>query len=788
MSLSPLLVETYQRYKRDTNTFVTWLATTAKGVRNVDQLLFGITPNIQHGKGRLKGKERTKAKAHEKPSSAGIVTVPLSSFETLATVVASAGVIMPTHIWQILSGAIAARKECAAFYQGQESAFTNSTRLGLSSDDEGHQYFIRLLEEVKNILAPSAPKVGPKKAPMEEAKASPNSNIFSSLDPGYISDSEEVPSKKSSVRQSPLTPTYELQQPSKDTAEIAFAIFCVLKDMTDVRLFVHGTWREYKKGKVNLVTAAYTMNIAIEIFQRVNAAFLADFPDFDDHEKVDQEFVKVRSFTTREPPAILSSTTEAKHMEKLVSFLLAWSGFFHPEVPVHQQHYDRLLHGICEVQKKRKAYTWVVFALQTFIDMHRELGPEVGRGFEDLKDTFAWLTDIFEDTLELCEREPRFNDERMVKELRKNITHMQDILKESELDDETMDWEGGNLNFRGKGFFYKNHPMLCGWLMQEHLQSLHTLGVQLASWDNNIVSMMHIYNAGQQAGFLKKEMKWADMEYLINRHGEDYVFVVNRQGKQRVQGIRNRDLSPLQTLSIFKDAMKDDEFPIRFDMFTLYKTCHHLFSALQTIILQSPADNPLGKSLFETAEGTPGNSAYFMITMAERPDWRMPILKAWHVVQETIDKTNVVASAPHPAYARSLLSPDQVFGGPNSPEHPGKWNNSTEQDNITHLVAVPYHGGAHNLYIYQARKHYSKRLEQIVKTEASNRAVADLSAAFTFHHAIPPKPAIPYKLEAFIHNPVKEYHSAMLQAFRCSLGREGPEDDDGGGLAVEINV
>jgi hypothetical protein len=616
MSLSPLLVETYQRYKRDTNTFVTWLATTAKGIQNVDKLFSDTTtPNTQHAKGRLKGKERAKARAHEKISSAGKVTVPLASFESLATVVASAGVVVPAYICQILNGAIASRKECAVFYQGQGS---DSECPNLSVDNDGHQHFIRLLEKVRSILPSTSPKSGPQKTSVGKNQASPDSNIFASLDPGYISDSEEVPSKKSSVHQSPLTKTYELEQPSKDNAEIAFAIFCVLKDMTDVRLFVHSTWRDYKEGKVNLVTAALTMNAATEIFQRVNAAFLEDFPDFDDHEKViqflydgsvkgqneqkgqekqheqhkqegmeeqqqkeehaglqdhvgnyvvgdlrlspstfvceqtliryfrnflEQEVVITRSFTTREAPALLSSNAEHHHMNKIASFLQAWSGFVHPDAPVKQQHYDRLLYGICEVQKERKAYTWVVFALQTFIDMHRELGSEVGRGFEELKDTFAWLTAIFEDTLQICHSESRYTDPNTVNHLEKSLMHMKDMLKENELDDDTMDWNGGHFSFRGKMFYFKNNPMLCGWFMQESLQNLHDLGVEVAKWDNLIVSMMHVYNAGQQAGFLRPETKWADMEYLISQHGEDFLFIGGRPGLADHQPIKRYYIS-----------------------------------------------------------------------------------------------------------------------------------------------------------------------------------------------------------------------------------------------------
>jgi hypothetical protein len=43
---------------------------------------------------------------------------------------------------------------------------------------------------------------------------------------------------------------------------------------------------------------------------------------------------------------------------------------------------------------------------------------------------------------------------------------------------------------------------------------------------------MHLYNAGLQSGFLRAGTSWADLEYLINKHGEEYIFVGGRPAIQ----------------------------------------------------------------------------------------------------------------------------------------------------------------------------------------------------------------------------------------------------------------
>lgn len=107
------------------------------------------------------------------------------------------------------------------------------------------------------------------------------SNIFEYLHPEEIETTEDtVPiSGASHLPMQATRPTkYAIEQsPEQRQQERSFAVFCFLKNLTVIRLFVHRSWRDWKERRVTLATASVTANIAIETLRRVNEAFLIDY-------------------------------------------------------------------------------------------------------------------------------------------------------------------------------------------------------------------------------------------------------------------------------------------------------------------------------------------------------------------------------------------------------------------------------------------------------------------------------------------------------------------------------
>ena len=66
---------------------------------------------------------------------------------------------------------------------------------------------------------------------------------------------------------------------------------------------------------------------------------------------------------------------------------------FGPDKEIHNsfRNLAMLIKAYRETRVFGKALPWAVFAFQTFIDMHRELGSDTGRGFKEFRNSCAWM-------------------------------------------------------------------------------------------------------------------------------------------------------------------------------------------------------------------------------------------------------------------------------------------------------------------------------------------------------------------------------------------------------------
>jgi hypothetical protein len=151
MGLSPLLVDNYQRYKRDTKMFTQWLGTTARATGLVGNVFLDSSDTTQPAaRVSNKGKKRKP----RKQSTAYQVLV--NDLITLAKAVRRAEALrVPRHILTILGDVIKARKGCATWYRAHQSEESNITK----SHNEGHQHIIEVLEDVYELLSPMVEEV-----------------------------------------------------------------------------------------------------------------------------------------------------------------------------------------------------------------------------------------------------------------------------------------------------------------------------------------------------------------------------------------------------------------------------------------------------------------------------------------------------------------------------------------------------------------------------------------------------------------------------------------------------
>lgn len=557
MGLPPLLVDTYRRYKKETEVFLNWLAPTARSTGAVDDI-FACNASEDAKLGgrarRPKGKDRKAPKQQPKEYK-----IPLSTFARLANAIANAkNITIPRTMVAILRDVIRARKECAEFYgyghtHGDED---------LKPVDEGHAYFISVLEEVFATLNARLPKeIRNQKTDDEEANQL--ANLFEHLDLEEPKEND-AQSWLPAQLQSPKTPTdtYEIEILEED---IKFTIFCFLKDATDIRLFVRRTWRQYRDGRITLETAALTMNSAISLIERLNLELIASYPfcvsHFDmivfflpdmaerkqngtildtaytngNQELSYQTFLCHLSYdficTFVEGLADPSSIPLTASEVVLAKCLLQLRAVASARNPVLAR--DGMIRAIAEVLNTGTRPSWTVFAVQLLWDTQRELGSDIARGYTDAHNAVRWILHSVEDTLS-AGYAGYFGDryQKNAFGLQEFKSYLEDSLGRSDYCyiQEIMDFVKGQdrpyFEYEPH-FLYRNHPMMCGLLSQDSLAKLRMIAKCMADM-GMVSSCAHFYNAASQTGLLPADLKWKDMDWIIEQQGEEHMFVGER--------------------------------------------------------------------------------------------------------------------------------------------------------------------------------------------------------------------------------------------------------------------
>jgi hypothetical protein len=172
------------------------------------------------------------------------------------------------------------------------------------------------------------------------------------------------------------------------------------------------------------------------------------------------------------------------------------------------------------------------------------------------------------------------------------------------------------------------------------------------------------------------------LERLVRRHLEG----LNKSIKspRAAQNAANRVLTPLQTLSIYHDAMKADEFPLDFDTMPLGVI------AMQILRIVS---NTIDRANTGEADIVHESYTYFAVdvflssSIPQDPFYGIVGTrpKAWSLTQQIIERLVslsytrthaelcIVPLPLNPTHEAEFASTAAIFGGPNSPESPNDW-------------------------------------------------------------------------------------------------------------------
>ncbi|KAL8668933.1 MAG: hypothetical protein Q9168_006459 [Polycauliona sp. 1 TL-2023] len=300
------LQSSYKTYKEDTNAIATWLATKARqcgysaDLWNCDESSKS-SKAVQAPK-RLKGKARKNAQEASKAAAAANPAVPVTvepityvikvkEFISLAEYIvgsSEASVKLPLGLLRVLDRAINLRKQFG-FAAGE-----------LANSDEGHAYFLGILEQTREILKPtvdgSFQKPSSENGPTEAEAQEDISNMFDILDLEEPSqeflDAPGVEPAPPTANKEPQ-PEYEAEIPKTPEEEL-LAAHCLLADVRSIRRFLCGLWKNYQEG-MDLCAVSITVNTAIGFVRDLELDVVRRFPAKSNYESLVKIFYVAQS-------------------------------------------------------------------------------------------------------------------------------------------------------------------------------------------------------------------------------------------------------------------------------------------------------------------------------------------------------------------------------------------------------------------------------------------------------------------------------------------------------------
>ncbi|KAF7869865.1 hypothetical protein EAF04_004649 [Stromatinia cepivora] len=198
---------------------------------------------------------------------------------------------LPQTVRKVLKRAIHARQRCADWFQISkvENQYSN----------EGHQHFITILEQTLSILDRQKNKnsssnnadnnlttKSTSKTSDAESSWVEITNRFQKLSTEDVLDADGK--DDGSEVTVDMSTTYELEDESIEM-RMSLMIFHFFEDLHRIQDFLHGIWKSYKNGKLDLVSASLITNLAFEVVRRNEEEILATAPKL---------FSKKRSYDT----------------------------------------------------------------------------------------------------------------------------------------------------------------------------------------------------------------------------------------------------------------------------------------------------------------------------------------------------------------------------------------------------------------------------------------------------------------------------------------------------------
>ncbi|KAI1262316.1 hypothetical protein F5Y18DRAFT_397995 [Xylariaceae sp. FL1019] len=572
------LSSTYQLYKQDTDSVAGWLASTAKTLGFTDDLDNESGPSRRlKGKARTKGKKQAAKSKQVQSSASQKYVIRTKDFVPLAEYIAGKSEPVPASFKHTIARVIAAR---TGFGDKLEKHGKPVTELS----DAKHQYFIQVLENVRDVLMPFMPvDTGASKASTEEWL----SNRFSNL--AVFEPSQEfldAPEIERPQKVQDDSATYEAE--AEDSLEDAmFALAVVIDDMNRVRASISWIWANYRVGVFDLAAASIATNTAIDLVRNIMEDIL---PVIDKHGGLSFMLEKfffvqclMRNLKKHEIMAVgiqdnlnynntydIGEGTYFIVFRQVESFLnvlepgqipLYKEGMFGYYDPASDRSHksgqqkfeddrallmpfftqlstavrgvqdwpvkDEFTRGMQELDKTKKVPFYMVFAAQIFLDITYELRKDIERPFSTLIDHTTIMDNDIKSHFEFHEKLkiknwPAKND-HWLQGLQRSIQWIgKDPLRSVQR--RIIQRSGFDIPDPQGHRLFRMSPVISGLFLYHFRSRYHEVSLAVADAWGSIQYCAHLYHAIRQENLLPSD-RWTDMDIVTTNLGNESFYI-----------------------------------------------------------------------------------------------------------------------------------------------------------------------------------------------------------------------------------------------------------------------
>ncbi|KAI4936751.1 uncharacterized protein J4E92_001476 [Alternaria infectoria] len=282
------IYNSYLEYKKDTNTYINWLCSTATRIGFPPPYKSSLESTASKSQARKKKKleEREVSISGLIACAEAIVEKPPRQF------------VVPVYAAQCAARAIRQRKKSSQWHESQVDGLDGIEKVVKEEDNAGHTFFTETLEHTLNILRPficnaqHANKTGDKA--QRHRSMDDITNRFSRLEIEELAD-QEVESAAVAVAEKPPTTSRIRYVVDNSEEERQVAMESLLHDHLRIKQAIRKAWQEYLLDRnLDLITTAATTQAGLQMLRSLVHEFTMQFPELKSMETFCSDYLRKR--------------------------------------------------------------------------------------------------------------------------------------------------------------------------------------------------------------------------------------------------------------------------------------------------------------------------------------------------------------------------------------------------------------------------------------------------------------------------------------------------------------